>query len=278
MTWIKRRRSRHWPIRCSHSAEHWSPASTPTSSREASTICGPRTASRSYGWRRDGATTAELAEHLGVTKQAASQIVDELVTKGYVEPQSASDRRARPLGRADRARLGLHARRGRGGGDGRTAVDRCRSAPAASRHSAPTWPGSHRSVGSARAGNAEPGRRRLAQDGSLAKPNTSGYADCAAGAPTMTESPITAEPPPPPYPSCAVRLGDLSTALRIREAATAPLSRLARPCDNLDHRRRVRRRHVPGRATAPVMPGRPRAPPRWRSRLPPRWRSATARR
>lgn len=31
-----------------------------------------------------GATIAELAEHLGVTKQAASQLVDELVRKGYV--------------------------------------------------------------------------------------------------------------------------------------------------------------------------------------------------
>lgn len=31
----------------------------------------------------DGATVGEIAEHLGVTKQAASQLVDELVTKGY---------------------------------------------------------------------------------------------------------------------------------------------------------------------------------------------------
>jgi DNA-binding MarR family transcriptional regulator len=31
-----------------------------------------------------GATIAELAEHLGVTKQAASQLVDELTRKGYV--------------------------------------------------------------------------------------------------------------------------------------------------------------------------------------------------
>ncbi len=44
----------------------------------------------------DGATTAELAEHLGVTKQAASQIVDELVTKGYVERHPhPTDARAR---------------------------------------------------------------------------------------------------------------------------------------------------------------------------------------
>ncbi|MBY8878567.1 MarR family winged helix-turn-helix transcriptional regulator [Actinacidiphila acidipaludis] len=32
-----------------------------------------------------GATVTEIAEHLGVTRQAASQIVDELVAKGYVE-------------------------------------------------------------------------------------------------------------------------------------------------------------------------------------------------
>lgn len=33
----------------------------------------------------DGATIGELAEHLGVTKQAASQLVDELVGKGYAD-------------------------------------------------------------------------------------------------------------------------------------------------------------------------------------------------
>ncbi|MGX1269037.1 MarR family winged helix-turn-helix transcriptional regulator [Streptomyces phaeoluteigriseus] len=33
----------------------------------------------------DGATVTELAAHLGVTKQAASQLVDELVRKGYAE-------------------------------------------------------------------------------------------------------------------------------------------------------------------------------------------------
>ncbi|MFD7436664.1 MarR family winged helix-turn-helix transcriptional regulator [Streptomyces sp. NPDC059861] len=32
----------------------------------------------------DGATATDLATHLGVTKQAASQLVDELVRKGYV--------------------------------------------------------------------------------------------------------------------------------------------------------------------------------------------------
>ncbi|WP_067699455.1 MarR family winged helix-turn-helix transcriptional regulator [Nocardia jejuensis] len=33
----------------------------------------------------DGATVVEIADHLGVSKQAASQIVDELVKKGYAE-------------------------------------------------------------------------------------------------------------------------------------------------------------------------------------------------
>ncbi|MFH8499212.1 MarR family winged helix-turn-helix transcriptional regulator [Streptomyces coeruleorubidus] len=33
----------------------------------------------------DGATVTDLAAHLGVTKQAASQLVDEMVRKGYAE-------------------------------------------------------------------------------------------------------------------------------------------------------------------------------------------------
>ncbi|WP_435270499.1 MarR family winged helix-turn-helix transcriptional regulator [Streptomyces sp. 1222.5] len=33
----------------------------------------------------DGATVTDLAAHLGVTKQAASQLVDEIVRKGYAE-------------------------------------------------------------------------------------------------------------------------------------------------------------------------------------------------
>ncbi|MFF3939384.1 MarR family winged helix-turn-helix transcriptional regulator [Streptomyces phaeofaciens] len=44
----------------------------------------------------DGATVTELATHLGVTKQAASQLVDELVRKGYVERRAhPADARAR---------------------------------------------------------------------------------------------------------------------------------------------------------------------------------------
>jgi DNA-binding MarR family transcriptional regulator len=38
-----------------------------------------------------GATVGELAEHLGITKQAASQMVEELVRKGYVERRSHPD-------------------------------------------------------------------------------------------------------------------------------------------------------------------------------------------
>ncbi|MEU3276464.1 MarR family winged helix-turn-helix transcriptional regulator [Streptomyces antibioticus] len=53
----------------------------------------------------DGATATELAVHLGVTKQAAGQLVDELARKGYVE------RRAHP-GDA-RARLVVLTERGR---------------------------------------------------------------------------------------------------------------------------------------------------------------------
>ncbi|MEU7136050.1 MarR family winged helix-turn-helix transcriptional regulator [Streptomyces sp. NPDC046261] len=45
------------------------------------------------------ATTADLAEHLGVTKQAAAQLVEELVRKGYVlRLPHPHDARARLLG------------------------------------------------------------------------------------------------------------------------------------------------------------------------------------
>lgn len=44
----------------------------------------------------DGATVTDLAVHLGVTKQAASQLVDEMVRKGYVERRPhPGDARAR---------------------------------------------------------------------------------------------------------------------------------------------------------------------------------------
>ena len=44
----------------------------------------------------DGATVTELAGHLGVTKQAASQLVDEIVRKGYAERRPhPEDARAR---------------------------------------------------------------------------------------------------------------------------------------------------------------------------------------
>lgn len=45
---------------------------------------------------RGGATAVELGEHLGVTKQAAVQLVDELERRGYVERRPhPTDRRAR---------------------------------------------------------------------------------------------------------------------------------------------------------------------------------------
>src|SRR5918997_276862 len=45
-----------------------------------------------------GATVVDLAPHLDVTKQAASQMVDDLVTKGYVERRPRpGDARARLL-------------------------------------------------------------------------------------------------------------------------------------------------------------------------------------
>ncbi len=44
----------------------------------------------------DGATVTDLAVHLGMTKQAASQLVDELARKGYVERRPhPADARAR---------------------------------------------------------------------------------------------------------------------------------------------------------------------------------------
>ncbi|MFE0676179.1 MarR family winged helix-turn-helix transcriptional regulator [Streptomyces sp. NPDC058867] len=52
-----------------------------------------------------GATATELAAHLGVTKQAASQLVDELARKGYVE--------RRPHPGDARARLVVLTERGR---------------------------------------------------------------------------------------------------------------------------------------------------------------------
>jgi DNA-binding MarR family transcriptional regulator len=52
-----------------------------------------------------GATVSELAGHLGVTKQAASQLVDELVGKGYVQRQAHPD--------DARARLVVLTRKGR---------------------------------------------------------------------------------------------------------------------------------------------------------------------
>ncbi|GAB2960716.1 MarR family transcriptional regulator [Amycolatopsis acidiphila] len=50
-----------------------------------------------------GATAVELAEHLGVTKQAAVQLIDELEKRGYVERRPhPTDRRARMVGLTQR--------------------------------------------------------------------------------------------------------------------------------------------------------------------------------
>ncbi|MGH3713121.1 MAG: MarR family winged helix-turn-helix transcriptional regulator [Micromonosporaceae bacterium] len=50
-----------------------------------------------------GATVSELAGHLGVTRQAASQLVEELVAKGYVRRQPhPADARARLVVLTDR--------------------------------------------------------------------------------------------------------------------------------------------------------------------------------
>lgn len=61
---------------------------------------------------RGGATATDLAAHLGVTKQAASQLVDELVRKGYAEQPAPPGRRPRSARRHDRTRLGVRAGRG----------------------------------------------------------------------------------------------------------------------------------------------------------------------
>ncbi|MEU3527465.1 MarR family winged helix-turn-helix transcriptional regulator [Streptomyces sp. NPDC038707] len=52
-----------------------------------------------------GATVTDLAEHLGVTKQAASQLVDEIVRKGYAERRPhPGDARARLIVLTERGR------------------------------------------------------------------------------------------------------------------------------------------------------------------------------
>src|SRR4051812_7469737 len=65
----------------------------------------------------DGATVTDLAAHLGVTKQAASQLVDEMVRKGYAE--------RRPHPEDARAGVGVHAGCGGGGCGGRAGVGGC---------------------------------------------------------------------------------------------------------------------------------------------------------
>ncbi|MBL1072812.1 MarR family transcriptional regulator [Nocardia sp. 2] len=51
----------------------------------------------------DGATVGEIADHLGVTKQAASQLIEELVKKGYAQRNPhPTDARARLITLTDR--------------------------------------------------------------------------------------------------------------------------------------------------------------------------------
>ena len=51
----------------------------------------------------DGATITQLAEHLGVTRQAAAQLVDELLARGYVRRgRHPDDARARLITLTDR--------------------------------------------------------------------------------------------------------------------------------------------------------------------------------
>jgi DNA-binding MarR family transcriptional regulator len=52
-----------------------------------------------------GATITQLAEHLDVTRQAAAQIVDELIAKGYVERHAhPQDARARLITLTEKGR------------------------------------------------------------------------------------------------------------------------------------------------------------------------------
>jgi DNA-binding MarR family transcriptional regulator len=54
---------------------------------------------------RSGATAVELGEHLGITKQAAVQLVDELEKRGYVERRPhPTDRRSRLISLTPRGR------------------------------------------------------------------------------------------------------------------------------------------------------------------------------
>jgi len=47
-------------------------------------------------WRPEGVTAVALGEHLGITKQAATQLADDLEKRGYIERRpDPSDKRAR---------------------------------------------------------------------------------------------------------------------------------------------------------------------------------------
>ncbi|MGW5698138.1 MarR family winged helix-turn-helix transcriptional regulator, partial [Streptomyces asiaticus] len=103
--------------------------------------------------RGPGATTSELAEQLGVTKQAAGQIVDDLEKRGYVErrPHPAGGRRRlvvltgkalEHLSVAGRILHELEAQlaRGRWRRRSRAACAASRPAPIPRPRRRPTWP------------------------------------------------------------------------------------------------------------------------------------------
>lgn len=58
---------------------------------------------RHLSWHPEGVSGVDLARHLGVTKQAAGQLLDELERRGYVERRPhPTDRRSRVVVLADR--------------------------------------------------------------------------------------------------------------------------------------------------------------------------------
>lgn len=74
------------------------------------------------------ATATEIADHLGISQQAVSKALNELLTLGYVAPATTGDRRRRPMAltpaghhaidtaRAERARIDARLRAALGPG------------------------------------------------------------------------------------------------------------------------------------------------------------------
>ncbi len=94
------------------------------------------------------ATTADVAVHLGITKQAAGQLVDHLVTRGYVE--------RRPDPRDARARLLVLTARGWAC----TAAAEEAAAETAERWKRRLGPSTYRHLATALGALVEPGRLR----------------------------------------------------------------------------------------------------------------------